>query len=188
MDWFRSPFLFSWIKPDQLFLETIFQQLSHQWGQSLFTDRRCNQLSECLVKSPFGKSLPCFMSLSHFPGALVEAQRDDWLHATLLCQVGSLQFRLLSAHFRSFTFVEKTSEEANWARNWSSAFYLDVKTSSYIHQTEFYACNSETDFVNLTFHSSISFTYQMTLESWLVVWGVSWAFFWAGNPIFLDVG
>ena len=41
---------------------------------------------------------------------------------------------------RSFTFVEKTSEEANWARNWSSAFYLDVKTSSYIHQTEFYAC------------------------------------------------
>ena len=33
-----------------------------------------------------------------------------------------------------------TSEEANWARNWSSAFYLDVKTSSYIHQTEFYAC------------------------------------------------
>ena len=90
LDWFRSPFLFSWIKPDQLFLETIFQQLSHQWGQSLFTDRRCNQLSECLVKSPFGKSLPCFMSLSHFPGALVEAQRDDWLHATLLCQVGSL--------------------------------------------------------------------------------------------------
>ena len=41
---------------------------------------------------------------------------------------------------RSFSFVEKTSEEANWARNWSSAFYLDVKTSSYIHQTEFYAC------------------------------------------------
>ena len=42
---------------------------------------------------------------------------------------------------RSFTFVEKTSEDADWARNWSSAFYLDVKTSSYIHQTEFYACN-----------------------------------------------
>ena len=44
------------------------------------------------------------------------------------------------SQLRSFSFVEKTSEEANWARNWSSAFYLDVKTSSYIHQTEFYAC------------------------------------------------
>ena len=27
------------------------------------------------------------MSLSHLPGALVKAQRDDWLYATLLCQV-----------------------------------------------------------------------------------------------------
>ena len=47
---------------------------------------------------------------------------------------------LSNSQIRSFSFVEKTSEEANWARNWSSAFYLDVKTSSYIHQTEFYAC------------------------------------------------
>ena len=46
-------------------------------------------------------------------------------------------------HSRSFTFVEKTSEDADWARNWSSAFYLDVKTSSYIHQTEFYACKNK---------------------------------------------
>ena len=42
---------------------------------------------------------------------------------------------------RSFTFAEKSSEAAKWARNYSSAFYLDVKTSGYIHQTEFYACN-----------------------------------------------
>lgn len=40
---------------------------------------------------------------------------------------------------RSFSFVEKTKQEANWGRNWSAAFYLDVKTSSFTHQTEFYA-------------------------------------------------
>ena len=59
-----------------------------------------------------------------------------------LCTVRFLftHYQSFSDHHRSFTFVEKTSEEANWARNWSSAFYLDVKTSSYIHQTEFYAC------------------------------------------------
>ena len=62
---------------------------------------------------------------------------------------------------RSFTFVEKTSEEANWARNWSSAFYLDVKTSSFIHQTEFYACNWESF---LQRHFS-----QSDISSWPVV-------------------
>ena len=85
----------------------------------------------------------------------------------------------------SFSFVEKTSSQANWGRNWcisskskltsplsssslspasssvsrspssalsplssllrssfrrSAAFYLDVKTSSYTFQNEFYAC------------------------------------------------
>ena len=44
---------------------------------------------------------------------------------------------------RSFTFAEKSSEGVYWARNYSSAFYLDVKTSGYIHQTEFYACNTD---------------------------------------------
>ena len=65
---------------------------------------------------------------------------------------------------RSFSFVEKTSSQADWGRNWwpsssttskslllssfssssllsrSAAFYLDVKTSSYTFQNEFYAC------------------------------------------------
>ena len=40
---------------------------------------------------------------------------------------------------RSFSFVEKTKQEANWGRNWSAAFYMDVATSSFTHQTEFYA-------------------------------------------------
>jgi len=40
---------------------------------------------------------------------------------------------------RSFSLVEKSMESATWARNWSSSFYLDVKTSSFIHQSEFFA-------------------------------------------------
>ena len=86
---------------------------------------------------------------------------------------------------RSFTFVEKTSEEANWARNWSSAFYLDVKTSSFIHQTEFYACKPE--FICLEIRSvsvfMTCFSCQMMWESWLVVLEAWWASFWAGNII-----
>ena len=35
--------------------------------------------------------------------------------------------------------VEKSREEANWGRNWSASFYLDVKTSSFTRQDEFYA-------------------------------------------------
>ena len=35
--------------------------------------------------------------------------------------------------------VEHNREEATWGRNWSASFYLDVKTSSFIQQTEFYA-------------------------------------------------
>ena len=35
--------------------------------------------------------------------------------------------------------VENNREEANWGRYWSASFYLDVKTSSFIKQTEFYA-------------------------------------------------
>ena len=81
--------------------------------------------------------------LIHLAGALVEAEQDDRLHSPLhrqvLLQTNSRPFQS-NSQIRSFSFVEKTSEEANWARNWSSAFYLDVKTSSYIHQTEFYAC------------------------------------------------
>ena len=79
----------------------------------------------------------------HLAGALVEAEQDDRLHSPLhrqvLPQTNSRPVQS-NSQIRSFSFVEKTSEEANWARNWSSAFYLDVKTSSYIHQTEFYAC------------------------------------------------
>ena len=40
---------------------------------------------------------------------------------------------------RSFSFVENLKKEADWGRNWSAGFFLDVKTSSYTHQTEFYA-------------------------------------------------
>lgn len=35
--------------------------------------------------------------------------------------------------------MEKSKEEANWGRNWSASFYLDVKTSSFTSQDEFYA-------------------------------------------------
>ena len=40
---------------------------------------------------------------------------------------------------RTYEFVEKTKEEATWGRNWSVAFYLNVKTSSFKSQYEFYA-------------------------------------------------
>ena len=32
---------------------------------------------------------------------------------------------------------EKSSNNASWIRDWSAAFYLDVKTSSYNQKTEF---------------------------------------------------
>ena len=40
---------------------------------------------------------------------------------------------------RTYHIVEKTKEEADWGRNWSASFYLDVKTSSFTRQDEFYA-------------------------------------------------
>ena len=40
---------------------------------------------------------------------------------------------------RTYEIVEKSREEANWGRNWSASFYLDVKTSSFTRQDEFYA-------------------------------------------------
>ena len=35
--------------------------------------------------------------------------------------------------------MEKSREEATWGRNWLASFYLDVKTSSFTRQDEFYA-------------------------------------------------
>ena len=69
------------------------------------------------------------------------------------------------SQLRSFSFVEKTSEEANWTRNWSSAFYLDVKTSSYIHQTEFYACKQISNCIprSIFFHIFIQNTTEKSI-------------------------
>ena len=39
----------------------------------------------------------------------------------------------------TYEFIEKTKEIATWGKNWSAAFYLDVKTSSFTSQDEFYA-------------------------------------------------
>ena len=40
---------------------------------------------------------------------------------------------------RTYEFVEKSQEVVTWKMDWSSTFYLDVKTSSFTRQDEFYA-------------------------------------------------
>jgi len=86
-------------------------------------------------KSPINGVAPCSRveDITSYQNALSKALLARWLKLSEMTGCMPL------CAVRSFTFVEKTSEDADWARNWSSAFYLDVKTSSYIHQTEFYA-------------------------------------------------
>ena len=78
-------------------------------------------------------------------GEVAAAAEDDGLRAQVYSQVLNkcTMYRITvyrcTCVLRTFTVVENSREEANWARNWSSSFYLDVKTSSFITQTEFYA-------------------------------------------------
>ena len=46
---------------------------------------------------------------------------------------------LTGKNFRSYEIIEKSSHKANWGRDWTAALYLDVKTSSFTRQDEFYA-------------------------------------------------
>jgi hypothetical protein len=39
--------------------------------------------------------------------------------------------------YRTFSIIETSREEADWGRNWTTAFYLDVKTSSFSHRVIF---------------------------------------------------
>ena len=60
--------------------------------------------------------------------------------------------------------MEKSREEANWGRNWSAAFYLDVKTSSYTHQVINVALRREispgdiSTLVRMGFYKNIAFS------------------------------
>ena len=75
---------------------------------------------------------------------MVEVEQHDQLYAPLYCQVPSYSTKkhFIQPNFfcRTFTFVEKISEDADWDRQWSSSFYLDVKTSGFVQQIEFYTC------------------------------------------------
>ena len=75
---------------------------------------------------------------------MVEVEQHDQLYAPLYCQVPlyytKKQFIQPNFFCRTFTFVEKISEDADWDRQWSSSFYLDVKTSGFVQQIEFYTC------------------------------------------------
>ena len=138
---------------------SISEQSEKPWPKSFwkhpFSDSPINGVNPCSriedvtnYQNALSKAL--LVSLSPFRSHPFPIFQARWLKLSEmtgcmpLCSVRSLTIlptTLFSlTNQRSFTFVEKTSEEANWARNWSSAFYLDVKTSSYIHQTEFYAC------------------------------------------------
>ena len=73
------------------------------------------------------------MCMCRYNNALNRALKARWIKLTVLtgcypkCTV------------RTYEFIEKTKEEATWGRDWSGAFYLDVKTSSFTSQDEFYA-------------------------------------------------
>ena len=43
----------------------------------------------------------------------------------------------INSCFRTFEFKEKSLVNTTWKRDWSAAFYLDVKTSSFIRKEEF---------------------------------------------------
>ena len=123
------------------FLEIVFQRLANQWGWSLFRNRGYSRVSKNLINCPFGEFVPLFVFFT-----IIQARWLSLSKMTGCMPLCTVRFHYilttpnLSRYYRTFTFVEKTSEVATWARNWSSAFYLDVKTSGYVHQTEFYAC------------------------------------------------
>ena len=127
-----------------MFLKIIFQWIPNQGDRSMFTGRGYSHLSKSLIHSPFGEFVPLF----HF---FTSSRRGGWGWATwpVVCpSVLSGSFILhKKKHFiqpnffcRTFTFVEKISEDADWDRQWSSSFYLDVKTSGFVQQIEFYTC------------------------------------------------
>jgi hypothetical protein len=45
-----------------------------------------------------------------------------------------MHFLLMNSALRTFSIIETSREEADWGRNWTTAFYLDVKTSSFSHR------------------------------------------------------
>ena len=69
------------------------------------------------------------------------APEHDRMCAQVNCQVirGHDEHGKIENVSRTYEIVEKSREEANWGRNWSASFYLDVKTSSFTRQDEFYA-------------------------------------------------
>ena len=122
------------------FLKIIFQWSANQWDWSLFTERGYSQLSKILIHSPFGKFV--------LPFPLFTIIQARWLSLSKmtscmpLCTVRFMHILPTPLYhcYRTFNFVEKTSEDADWNRTWSSAFYLDVKTSGFVQQIEFYTC------------------------------------------------
>ena len=76
-------------------------------------------------------------------GKVDSTSEHDRLYSKVHCQVGEKHFYRSYIAFlhlcRSYEFVEKSRTEVNWKRTWSASFYLDVKTSSYTRQDEFYA-------------------------------------------------
>ena len=138
LDWFRSHILLTVGRTG--FLKIIFQWSANQWDWSLFTERGYSQLSKILIHSPFGKFVLPFLIFT-----IIQAR---WLSLSKmtscmpLCTVRFMHILPTPLYhcYRTFNFVEKTSEDADWNRTWSSAFYLDVKTSGFVQQIEFYTC------------------------------------------------
>lgn len=111
--------------PNYSFQSCIFKWVAKDAGCHLdwFSPVISNGSTPCTRREDIGK----------YNDALTTALQARWL------KLQNMTGCIPKCTVRTFSFVENTKQEANWGRNWSAAFFLDVKTSSFVDQTEFEA-------------------------------------------------